>query len=94
MYICVFKGSPIEKSGIKKGDIICSMNGVKVDNFGLFEKEWFNEKMKMSDLLRQVKNNEEITIELGEIKTNKEKFKYVDFDLVINKKYELYEKTY
>lgn len=89
----VFKGSPVEKSGIKKGDIICSMNGVKVDNFGLFEKEWFNEKMKMSDLLRQIKNNEEITIEYWRgNKLLKKKFKYVDFDLVINKKYELYEK--
>ena len=32
----VFKGSPISKSGIKKGDIICSINGIKVDNYGLF----------------------------------------------------------
>ena len=40
----VFKGSPISKSGIQKGDIICAVNNIPVDNHGLFEFEWFNEK--------------------------------------------------
>ena len=90
----IFKGSPIQKSGLKKGDIICAINGIKVDNFGLFEKEWFNEKMKLDDILKMVKNNEIINIEYWRgNKLFKRNFKYVDFDLVINKKYELYEKN-
>ena len=89
----VFKGSPISKSGLKKGDIICSINGIKVDNFGLFDKEWFNEKMKLSDILKMVKNNEMINIEYWRgKKLHKKKFKYNNFELTINKKYELYEK--
>jgi serine protease Do len=88
----VFKGSPISKSGLKKRDIICSVNGIKVDNFGLFEKEWFNEKMKLSDILKMVKNNEMIEIEYWRgKKLHKRKFKYSNFDLIINEKYELYE---
>ena len=89
----VFKGSPISKSGLNKGDIICSINGIKVDNFGLFDKEWFNEKMKLSDILKMVKNNEMINIEYWRgKKLHKKKFKYNNFELTINKKYELYEK--
>jgi serine protease Do len=89
----IFKGSPISKSGLKKGDIICSINGIKVDNFGLFDKEWFNEKMKLSDILKMVKNNEIINIEYWRgKKLYKKKFKYNNFELIINKKYELYEK--
>ena len=59
----VFKGSPIEKSGIKKNDIICSFADYKVDNFGLLEKEWFNEKMKIDDILGRTPNNGTINIE-------------------------------
>jgi serine protease Do len=89
----VYKGSPISKCGIKNGDIICSINGIKVDNFGLFEKKWFNEKMILSDILRMVKNNEKIEIEFWRgKKLMKKHFKYTNFDLIINKKYELYEK--
>ena len=89
----VFKGSPISKSGLKKGDVICSVNGIKVDNFGLFEKEWFNEKMKLGDILKMVKNNEVISIQYWRgKKLISRKFKYANYELTINKKYELYEK--
>ena len=90
----IFKGSPISKSGLKKGDIICSVNGIKVDNFGLFEKEWFNEKMKLSDILKTIKNNDMVSVDYWRgKKLYKKKFKYVNFDLIINEKYELYEKN-
>ena len=51
----VFKGSPISKCGIKKGDIICRVNGIEVDNNGLFDFQWFNEKMRLSDILKTIK---------------------------------------
>ena len=60
----VFKGSPIEKCGLKSGDIICSFAGLKVDNFGLLDKEWFNEKMKIDDVLRRVPNRNEIRMKV------------------------------
>lgn len=89
----VFKGSPIEKSGIKQNDIICSFNGVKVDNFGLLEKEWFNEKMKIDDILKMVKNNQEVDIEYWRgKKLYKKKFKYEPYQLTINLKFPLYDK--
>ena len=94
----VFKGSPIEKCGIKEGDIICSFGGMKVDNFGLLDKEWFNEKMKIDDALRRVPNSGPIDIEYWRgKKLFKKSFKYNPFELEINTKfplYELYENKY
>ncbi len=89
----IFKGSPIEKCGIKENDIICSFNGIKIDNFGLLEKEWFNEKMKIDDILKTVKNNEEVEIEYWRgKKLNKKKFRYNPYQLTINLKFPLYDK--
>jgi len=89
----VFAGSPIEKSGIKKNDIICSFDGLKVDNFGLLEKEWFNEKMKIDDILSRTPNNGNIEIEYWRgKKLIKKKFKFSPYELEINSKYPIYEK--
>ena len=88
----VFKGSPIEKCGLKEGDIICSLGGLKVDNFGLLEKEWFNEKMKIDDFMRRIPNNGNIDIEYWRgKKLFKKNFKYSPFELTINTKFPLYE---
>ena len=90
----VFKKSPIESSGIKKGDILCKINDIEIDNFGLFNKEWFNEKMRFEDILKTIKNNDFIDIEYSrKAKKYKKKFKYSNFDLIINTKVPLYEKT-
>lgn len=88
----IFKGSPIAKTGIKKGDIICSVNGIKVDNFGLFEFLWFNEKMRLDDILRTIKTGEKMEIQFwrGQ-KLFTKKFPFNLFELEIEKKYPLYE---
>ena len=89
----IFKGSPISKTGIKKGDIICTVNGIKVDNFGLFEFLWFNEKMRLDDILRTIKTGEKMEIQFwrGQ-KLFTKKFPFNLFELEIEKKYPLYEK--
>ena len=89
----VFKGSPIANAGIKKGDIICKVNGIKVNNFGLFDFQWFNEKMRLGDILKTIKNGEKIEIEFWRHKKLlKRKFPYNYFSLNIDKKYPMYEK--
>lgn len=89
----VFKGSPISKCGIKEGDIICSINGIKVDNFGLFDFQWFNEKMNLKDILRTIKNGEKMDIEYWRgKKLHKKNFKYDEYKLEIDKKYPIYDK--
>ena len=88
----IFKGSPIEKCGIKENDIICSFAGLKIDNFGLLEKEWFNEKMKIDDVLYRTPNGGKLDIEFWRgKKLHKKKFVYKPFELEINSKYPIYE---
>ena len=88
----VFKNSPIFKSGIKKNDIICKINDIEIDNFGLFDIMWFNEKMNLGDILKQVQNNEPIKIEYWRNNVlHKKKFNYNDYKLPIRTLYHLYE---
>ena len=89
----ILQKSPISKTGIKKGDIICEINNISVDNFGLFNFEWFNEKMKFGDLLKTIKNDEKINIKFW--RNNKlfnKNLKFNDFQTKINTKYPIYEK--
>ena len=89
----VFKGSPISKSGLQKGDIICAVNNIEVDNYGLFEFEWFNEKMRLPDILKTVKRGETIKIDFWRgKKLFKKSFKFSLFKLPMDKKYPLFEK--
>jgi serine protease Do len=88
----IFKGSPISKCGIKKGDIICSVNDIKVDNFGLFDFQWFNERMRLTDILKTIKKDEMISLEFWRgKKLHQKKFKFTIFNLPIEKKYPLFE---
>lgn len=89
----VFKNSPISKSGLKEGDIIHSIDNIEIDNFGLLNQEWFNEKITLSDYLKKKKNDEIIKINyFRKKKLFKKDFKYENYELTINKKYEIYEK--
>lgn len=89
----VFKGSPISKCGIKKGDIICRVNGIEVDNNGLFDFQWFNEKMRLPDILKTIKKDETVSVDFwrGQ-KLFQKKFKFTLFPLPFDKKYPLFEK--
>jgi len=89
----VFKGSPISKCGIKKGDIICCVNGIEVDNNGLFDFQWFNEKMRLPDILKTIKKDEIVSVDFwrGQ-KLHQKKFKFTLFPLPFDKKYPLFEK--
>ena len=89
----VFKNSPISKSGIKEGDILCSINNIEVDNFGLFDIQWFNEKMNFSDIMKTIKQNEKINIKFWRgNKLHNKKFVLNPYDVIINEKFPIYEK--
>lgn len=88
----VLRGSPISRTGIKKGDIICEVNGIPVDNYGLFDFTWFNEKMRLGDILKTVKQGEKIELKYWrKNKLHRKNFSFNLFPLKIEKKYPLYE---
>lgn len=89
----VFKDSPISKSGIKSGDILCSVNNIQVDNFGLFDIQWFNERMNFSDVIKTIKQNEKINIKFWRgNKLHNKNFFFSPYDVVINEKFPIYER--
>jgi S1-C subfamily serine protease len=90
----VFKKAPIAKTGIKNGDIICSINDIEVDNFGLFDIKWFNEKMRLPDITKTIKLNESVNIKYwrGNKLFNKN-FKYGYCEYEIDDLYPQFEET-
>ena len=89
----VFKNSPISKSGLKEGDILCSINDIKVDNFGLFDIQWFNEKMNLGDIMKTIKQNEKVNIKYyRKNKLYNKNFIFSPYDVVVNEKFPIYEK--
>jgi S1-C subfamily serine protease len=88
----VFKDSPIFKTGIKAGDVLCKINEIAIDNFGLLELEWFNQKMSLEDYLLTLKLKSKIKILFNRNGRFYEKtFLNDHFSLKITKKYPIYE---
>ena len=47
----IYKVSPFYVAGIRDGDIICSFDGYKLDNFGETEVKWSTQKVHIRELL-------------------------------------------
>jgi len=88
----VFKKSPISKTGIKEGDLLCKINDIVIDNFGLLDLEWFNQKISLEDYLStlKLKSNIKITFNRGG-KIIEKTFLNDHFSLEITTKYPIYE---
>lgn len=88
----VFKDSPIGKTGLLKGDILTSITGIDIDNQGLLEKRWFNEKMSIEDIFNTFKIGTKINIEYyRDNKLSKTSFKFIEYNNVISEKYPLFD---
>ena len=88
----VFPNSPVEKIGLKKGDIICEIDGHKVENNGLINKKWFNEKMDIIDFFDFTKNDANVKIKFwnGKQMIN-QNFQYKYFPTGIETVFPIYE---
>ena len=51
----VYEKSPIWNLGIRSGNILIKINNIAIDNQGLIEKRWFNEKMNINDIFNTFK---------------------------------------
>ena len=59
----VFKDGPFDLAGIKEGDIICSFDGYKLDNFGETKTNWSLEKASLVDIFNRHKVGDDVEIE-------------------------------
>jgi S1-C subfamily serine protease len=90
----VFKTSPISKTGITAGDLLCKINGIKINNFGLLEQEWFNQKMSLEDYLSTLKLKSKIKINFfRKGKLYEKTFLNDHFELAITDKYPIFEQN-
>jgi hypothetical protein len=64
-----FKKSPIDGIHMKRGDIVCAVNGVKVDHYGEFSQRWMNQKMSMSNMLFSLPLNQKVEVRFWSEKT-------------------------
>jgi S1-C subfamily serine protease len=88
----VFPNSPLDKIGLKKGDIVCEINGYKVENNGLINKKWFNEKMDIIDFFDFTKNDANVKIKYWNGKNVISKnFIYSYFPVGIDTVFPIYE---
>ena len=58
----VFPNGPLEKSGIKSGDVLCSFNNIKLDNYGEANTKWSKEKVHLFNILTRYNKSEKIPI--------------------------------
>lgn len=47
---------------MKRGDIVCAVNGVKIDHYGEFSRRWMNQKMSMSNMLFSLPLNQKVEV--------------------------------
>lgn len=88
----VFKESPIFKTGISAGDLLCKINDIQINSFGLLDKEWFNQKMTLEDYLSTLKLKSKIKITFFRRGKMYEKTFLNDyFELSISDKYPIFE---
>lgn len=89
----VSKGCVMEKAGIKKGDVLCEINGRRIDWYGQLTVPWCEDKISLENFVFYLKLHEPMTVvvyrngsrkelhfkfELGELPSIR--MKYPDFE--------------
>lgn len=57
--------------GVRKNDIICTLNNLSINNFGEYHNKQINSKQKFTTLIKQFNPNKKISIEVFRPSTNK-----------------------
>lgn len=89
------KNSPIDGIHMKCGDIVCEINGVKVDHYGEFSQRWMNQKMSMSNMLCSLPLNHKVHVKFwsGKTKTVQHKhFMLREYKMPVRKVFPAFEK--
>ena len=91
----VYKHGPVGKStSMKKGDILCEINGQKIDNYGELSIKWMNQKLTIEDYVSTLPLNSQITLTFWTGKeVKREQCSFSSFLLPIHKKFPSYEPT-
>lgn len=85
--------SPVSKTKLKTGDVVCRINDIQIDSYGKLQSKWMNENITMLNMLSVVGLDKKIKINYwnGE-KMVVERFAMTTFAPVIRETYPMYEK--
>tara|TARA_B110000971_G_scaffold221847_1_gene270990 strand:- start:2330 stop:3712 length:1383 start_codon:yes stop_codon:yes gene_type:complete len=79
--------------GLKHGDILCSINNNKIDNFGYIKSKKINDKISINELIDYIKIGDSIKIEyVRNKKSHKTSFIYKNTNFAIRYLYPRFEK--
>lgn len=90
-----FKKSPVDGIHMKRGDIVCSVNGVKVDHYGEFSRRWMNQKMDMSNMLCSLPLNHKVEVKFWSAKSKalqQKSFLIREYQMPVRKVFPEFEK--
>jgi S1-C subfamily serine protease len=59
----ILEGSPISRTSLRRGDILCVINEHELNSFGNINKTWMNEKMEIDNLLAMTPLGQKIRLE-------------------------------
>lgn len=59
----LYKISPLYMSGLREGDIICSFDGKKLDNYGETNVPWSTQKVHLKELMERYKTGDRIKVD-------------------------------
>lgn len=58
----VYRGTPIAKTHLKKGDVLCSINEIAIDYYGELDKTWMGQRMTLQNYLASLTLHDQVTI--------------------------------
>ncbi|QOI90266.1 hypothetical protein QKU58_gp065 [Pyramimonas orientalis virus] len=59
----ILEKSPVSKTKLKKGDILCQINDISIDQYGGLDKKWMNENMSFENLLMDIGIHNDVYIQ-------------------------------
>jgi len=88
----IFKNSPVTQTHLKKGDILCSINGHGLDYYGELDKKWLGQKMSISNYIVTLPMNSHVEITYWNgIQMKTESFQLKEYRLPIRHMFPAYE---
>ena len=67
----VYKDSVLARTGLKKGDVLCRVDGMDVDAFGELPRRWMNQRMTLDNLRCTLPLGRRVPIEYWSTKEHK-----------------------
>lgn len=88
----IYDAGLLKGSKIAEGDLLCKINGIKVDSYGYMNKTWMGQKMSIENMMSNIPLNSKVKLEYWKNgKLMKDHFMMTEYRQKIRKVYPQYE---